>query len=88
MLFEPRRELDWQVAGLCYGQNPKHWETQNLNPLWPEKEAAQLCRGCPVINECFLDAQYPRPCSDYAGYPGELDAELETVGVVRAGRVW
>lgn len=85
-MFEPRRELDWQLEAKCYGtEHPEWWDADNV--VFPH-QAEALCRGCPVRRECHLDAMFVRPNSEYAGYPDEWDAELETVGVVRDGRVW
>lgn len=86
--FRPKPELDWQLSGKCFGDDPEKWNADSLNPLWPEREAKQLCEGCPVRNECYLDALRIFSNSAYAGFPGEWESELQTNGVVRAGRVF
>lgn len=88
MYFKPSPEFDWQMAGKCYGDNPKKWDVESLNPLWPEREAEQLCRGCPVRNSCLLDAMREFSTAEYVGFEGEPDSTLGTEGVVRAGRLW
>lgn len=87
--FRPRRELDWQLDGKCYGTDDvKRWDVSSLNSLFPDGEAAALCRGCTVWDECEADALRSFSASEYAGFPGEFESELRTTGVVRAGRIW
>ncbi|AYR03213.1 WhiB family transcription factor [Gordonia phage Octobien14] len=86
--FRPGPELDWQLSAKCANEDPANYEVAALNELWPEKQAELLCRGCPVRNACYLNALQEYSTSEYAGFTDELDAELWTEGVVRAGRIW
>lgn len=87
MFFRPGPELDWQLDAKCLHDDPAKWDVANLNPLFAEREAAELCRGCPVRRQCREDAENPTDNHRYTGVY-EFEAELETVGVVRDGRVW
>lgn len=78
---------DWRTQAKCFGDDPTKWDAANLNPLYPEKEAELLCSGCPVRKQCRDDAENPTDTYRYTGVY-EFGAELETVGVVRDGRVW
>lgn len=78
---------NWRDEAKCTGDDPARWEVANLNPLNKHREAVELCRGCPVTVDCFLDARNPQSVTPFLGVI-EADSELRTFGVVRGGRVF
>lgn len=85
-MFEPRRELDWQLEAKCYGSEyPEFWDADNIGS---RAQAERLCSGCPVRKQCRKLAEETFSVSEYIGLPNEVGARLKTTGVVMDGRVW
>ena len=77
----------WRDEAQCLGDDPARYEVANLNVFNREREAADLCSGCPVIGKCLQDAEKSFSMAEFTGVY-ELDALLSTTGVVRGGRVF
>ena len=46
----------WRDRAKCRGRNPRYWDLAGRTHLDAETAARTICRGCPVIAECALDA--------------------------------
>lgn len=76
----------WHKQAKCFGTpHPEHWDADNI--IFP-RQAEALCVGCPVRRECRTQAEETFTNSIAAGFEGEWDAQLSTVGVVMDGEVW
>lgn len=77
----------WRDEAKCAGKDPRDYYVENLNPSVKTMQAKQLCKGCPVIQECSDDAKGTFSLSNVLGLH-EVGASLATTGVVRGGAIW
>lgn len=48
--------MSWFADAKCRGRDPRDWDLGGRRRADAEAASRTLCRGCPVVAECALDA--------------------------------